>query len=78
MAMMRPAKPDAAYEFVHSSVSSARNVVADPPNHAGTRQQTSLSEMGARRTCFHHVSRPAARARPSRRQSPTAVICMPG
>ena len=40
--MHSAAQADAAYEFVVSRVSNPRNTVANAPNHAGTRQQTSF------------------------------------
>ena len=52
-------------EKVHSYVSSARKRVADTPNHAGTKQQTSLSD----------ISMPTAL---SAFQMQTLVICIPG
>ena len=59
--MHSAAQADAAYEFVVSRVSNPRNTVANAPNHAGTRQQTSFSEMGAFLTCAYQVNSPSSR-----------------
>ena len=65
--MIPAATTPEAYEPEHSLVSRPRKHVADTPNHAGTKQHTSLSDMDVSPT----VRRIA-------RQIATETICIPG
>mmetsp|Transcript_547 Transcript_547/g.1617 ORF Transcript_547/g.1617 Transcript_547/m.1617 type:complete len:216 (-) Transcript_547:541-1188(-) len=67
MAMINAAKTPAVAEPAHSAVSAPRAAVAVTPNHAGTKTQTSLSDM----------LRPSS-LELSTRWIATAVSCMPG
>ena len=72
MLMMSAAPAPAEREPEHSAVRKPRNHVADTPNHAGMRQQTSLREMNG------FPPFPAGRSALSVRLMATAVICIPG
>eukprot|EP00962_Isochrysis_galbana_P011413 scaffold3199_cov113-Isochrysis_galbana.AAC.2 len=66
MAMIAAEATPALHVPVHSAVKAPSAIVAETPNHAGTKQHTSLSESGAFITYG------------SKRQMATDVICMPG